>query len=134
MGNRHGPRQEPLPKVLLAPLVRAYDRTVEENVVIVDTEVKRQFAPKKPEAKQTFKPEAVKWAKDFVEQPSQFEINKADDYLRCMRKVSSRPKKNSSASGKRDVAQLGQQAKQLISPLKVLPTNQGLAADRKSVV
>ena len=52
MANRHGPRQEPLPKVPPAPPVRAYDRTVEENAVIVDAEVKRQFAPKKPEAKQ----------------------------------------------------------------------------------
>ena len=50
-----------------------------------------------------------------------------------MRKVSARPKKSSSASGKRDVAQLGQQAKQSISPLKVLPTNQGLAADIAAV-
>ena len=62
-----------------------------------------------------------------------FDINKADDYLRCMRKVSVRRKKSSSASGKRDVAQLGQQAKQSITPLKVLPTNQGFAVDIAAV-
>ena len=37
--------------------------------------------------------------------------------------------KSSSASGKRDVAQLGEQAKQSISPFKVLPTHQGFVAD-----
>ena len=79
--------------------------------MIVDVEVKRQFAPKKPEAKQTFKPKAVKWAKVFLVQPSQFVINKPDDYLRCMRKVSSHTTKSTSASGKRDVVQLGQHAK-----------------------
>ena len=46
-----------------------------------------------------------------------------------MRKTSSHTTRSSSASGKRDVAQLGEQAKQLISPLKVLPTDQGFAAD-----
>ena len=46
-----------------------------------------------------------------------------------MRRVHSHTTTSSSASGKRDVAQLGEQAKQSISPLKVLPTDQGSAAD-----
>ena len=84
--------------------------------------MKRQLAPRKPEPKQTFGPETKKWAKGFIEHPSQIEINRPDDYLRCL-------SSSSSGSGKRDVAQLREQAKQSISPLKVLPTDQSLAAD-----
>ena len=89
--------------------------------------MRSHFAPKKAEPKQIFTPEQKKWAKDFLEHPSQIEINRPDDYLRCIRRVRSHTT-SSSASGKSDVAQLGEQAKQSISPLKV-PTDQGPAAD-----
>ena len=122
MGFRHVPRQEPLPKVPKVPPPRAYDRTPEENAATVAADVKRQLAPRKPEPKKIFTPKQKK------EQPSQIEINRPDDYLRCMRRVRSHTTTSSSASGKRDIAQLGEQAKQSISPLKVLPTDQGSAA------
>ena len=96
--------------------------------MVVDAEVKRQLAPRIPEPKQKFDAQRIKWAKNFIKQPSQFEINKPDDYLRCMRRASSHTTRSSSASGKRDVAQLGEQAKRSISPLKV-PTHQGFVAD-----
>ena len=86
--------------------------TEEENAAIVEAEVKRQLAPRKPEPKQIFTPKQKKWAKEFLEHPSQIEINRPDDYLRCLRRASSHTTRSSSASGKRDVAQLGEQAKQ----------------------
>jgi len=57
-------------------------------------------------------------------------MNLPDDYSRILsRSARSHTTGSSSASGKRDVAQLGEQAKQSISPLKVLPTDQVLAAE-----
>ena len=56
--------------------------------------------------------------------PSQAEINAPDDYKRHLQKLSksqSAKTGSSSASMKRDVPQLGKQAKQNISPLKVDP-------------
>ena len=44
-----------------------------------------------------------------------------------MKTVSSKTT-SSSASGRRDVPQLGEQAKQSISPLKVVPSHQGFTA------
>jgi len=118
-------RKEPLPRVPPAPPKRPYDLTDEETAVIVAAEVKAHFAPRKPDEKQTFDPKTIRWAKDFIEQPSQIQMNLPDDYSRTLRRsASSHTTGSSSASGKRDVAQLGEQAKQSISPLKVLPTDQ----------
>jgi hypothetical protein len=61
--------------------------------------------------------------------PSQYELNKPDDYTRCLDKqveaVEEAKTKSASARGKRDVAQLGGQAKQSVSPLKVFASNAG---------
>ena len=69
----------------------------------------------------------------MLTQPSQYELRKLDDYKRCLDKQVNAKKEaiktSATARGKRDVAQLGVQAKQSISPLKVLPTNQGLTAE-----
>ena len=108
MGYRRGPREDPLPRVPPALPKRAYDLTVEETAVVVDADVKRQLAPRKPEPKKKIDAQSIKWAKNFIEQPSQFEINKPDNYLRYMRRASSHTTRSSSASGKRDVAQLGE--------------------------
>ena len=115
------PRQEPLPKVPKVPPPRPWERTVEENKAIVAADVKRQLAPKKPPPKQVYTGDQKKWATDFLNHPSQEEINRKDDYARCLGKISSSKKTSTSDSGKRkrDVAQLGAQSKQSISPFKV---------------
>ena len=56
-------------------------------------------------------------------------MNLPDDYSRILsRSARSHTTGSSSASGKRDIAQLGEQAKQPISPLKVLPTDQAITS------
>ena len=50
-------------------------------------------------------------------------------YLRCLRRTASGASGSSRGKEIKDVAQLGAQAKQSISPLKVLPTDQGLTAE-----
>ena len=95
--------------------------------MVVAAEVKAHLAPRKPVEKQTFDAKTIKWAKDFIEQPSQIQMNLPDDYSRALwRTPASSRTKGSSASGTRDVAQLGKQENQSISPLKVLPTDQTL--------
>ena len=77
--------------------------------MVVAAEVKGQLAPRKPEEKQTFNPKTIYWAKEFIEQPSQIQMNLPDDYSRILRRSArSRTTGSSSASGKRDVAQLGE--------------------------
>jgi hypothetical protein len=65
----------------------------------------------------------------MLTQPSQYELNKSDDYKRCLDKqvdVKAEAKKiSATARGKRDVAQLGAQAKKSISPLKVFASDAG---------
>lgn len=115
------PRQEPLPKVPKVPPPRPWERTVQENAAAVAADVKRQMAPKKPPPKQVYTGDQKKWATDFINHPSQVEINRKDDYARCLGRISSSKTTSTSDRGKRkrDVAQLGAQSKQLISPLKV---------------
>src|SRR4051812_1453991 len=103
--------------------------TDEETKAISDAQVKAFFAPKAPEPKQIFDLKAKKWAKGFLEQPSQYEINKADDYKRCLLRIGRKNSGNTTASngntpgnttassGKRDIAQLGMQANKSITPL-----------------
>jgi len=124
MGSSRKTREEPLPRVQPPLPKRAYDKTDEELKASVDADVQIHFAPKKPEPKQTFSAKEKKWAKAFIEHPSQIEINRPDDYVRCLRRVKA-PRR------KKGVAQLGEQSKQSISPLKVLPTDQGLTAEEK---
>ena len=80
--------------------------------------------------KQTFTAKENKWAIGFITEPSQYEKNKPDNYLRALSKSSSSPKtRSSTARGKRDVAQLGQQANQSIAPLVVIPSGHGSVTD-----
>ena len=65
-----------------APPKRPYDRTVEENRAEVAAYNKAFFAPKKPEPPQVFDEKTKKWAKSFLEQPSQISMNLESDYNR----------------------------------------------------
>ena len=96
-------------------------------------DVKKQLAPKKPPPKQVYTGDQIEWATEFLNHPSQEEINRKDDYARCLGKISSKKKTTTSDSGKRkrDVAQLGAQSKQSISPLKVT-TDKGSARAAKT--
>ena len=101
-------------RVKKEPPKLAYHMTDEENELFVRVEVKTHFAPKKKEQKQTFDPETVKWAKGFLEQPSQYDINKPDDYIRALKKVDASKPRSCTGSGlpaQRGIAQLGEQAK-----------------------
>ena len=92
-------------------------------------------SPKKKEPKQTFDPKTIKWAKGFLEQPSQYEINKPDDYTRALRKIDAATPRNVTGSGlpkPKDVAQLGEQAKKGISPLKVVTDMELAKATREA--
>jgi hypothetical protein len=84
-----GTRQEPLPKVLSSP--------PKENT---------QLYPKEPEPKRQHPPEHVYWAKSMLNEPSQYMKNAPDDYTCTLKKQYE----------KRDVPQLGQQAKKSIPP------------------
>jgi hypothetical protein len=72
---------------------------------------------------------------DLLKQPSQDELNKADDYTRTITKQIKKIKTSTSARGKRDVPQLGEQANQSIPHLKVLPEDvpQQQGVDMKTV-
>jgi hypothetical protein len=65
----------------------------------------------------------------MLTQSSQYELNKPDDYKRCLDKqVDAKEEANktsATARGKSDVAQLGAQAKKSISPLKVFASDAG---------
>ena len=66
--------------------------------------MKKQLAPKKKEPKQKFDEKTKKWAKSFIEQPSQVELNKLDDYLRCLRRTATALVRQSISAARRDVA------------------------------
>jgi hypothetical protein len=74
----------------------------------VKADVKRQFTPKRPPpSEEPVDPIAKAWAKGYLQQPLQYDLNKPDDYTHCLSKqVSSIKAISSSASGKRDVAEL----------------------------
>jgi hypothetical protein len=67
-----------------------------------------QLHPNKPDLEPPFPPKTIKWAIIFVNQPSQYELNKPDDYTRILKQQYE----------KTDVPQFRQQAKQSI-PLEV---------------
>jgi hypothetical protein len=81
--------------------MRPYDYTEEENREIIREYVQTQLHPKKPEPEPPFPPETIEWAKSFLNQPSQYELNKEDDYTHTFKKQIE----------KRDVPQLGKQVK-----------------------
>jgi len=113
----------PLPRVPHKNLpIRTYDRTNEENAAIAKAQCDAHFQKKKPEPAPVYTKMQKAYAKDFLNTQSQYELHhKPDDYLRTLRKEVEKSKSSKSASGKRrDVPQLGEQAKQSIPPLKVL--------------
>jgi hypothetical protein len=65
----------------------------------------------------------------MLTQPSQYELNKPDDYKRYLDKqvdaIEEAKTRSASARGKRDIAQLGAQAKKLVSLLKVFASDAG---------
>jgi hypothetical protein len=93
--------------------------------------VKRKLVALRPTStpKQVYTKKQKKWAIDMFTQPSQYELNKPDDYKHCLDKqveaIQEGKKTSATASGKRDVAQLGEQAKKSISPLKVFASDAG---------
>ena len=124
--NRPRPEPEPLTKVPKVPPRRPYDMTDNETEKWVQADTEAQIAKWKqsrlPEPTVVYTEEAIQWAKEFLSHPSQFELNKPDDYTRYMRRNRHpAPTSTSASSGKRDVPQLGEQPKQSISPLKVAP-------------
>src|SRR3954467_8289265 len=54
---------------------RPYDKTDEETNADVAAQVKAHFAPKKPEPKPVYNEKTKKWAKSFLDQPSQISMN-----------------------------------------------------------
>ena len=129
MGSRPKPRLEPLPKVPKVPPPRPYDvecTDQEEDRVWLQTESRRQFAEmaekRKPKPKEKYSEAQTQFAVSFLTQPSQISINRPDDYVRTMRKIPPGGKR------RRDVAQLGHQSNQSISPLKVA-TDMGSALE-----
>ena len=134
-GSQPQTRAVPLPRKPLALDIRAYDMTDAQTEAYVKADVKRQLAPKKKPEKQTFAPEVVEWVTGFLNQPSQFEINKPDDYTRALRKIDAATPRNVTGSGlpkPKDVAQLGEQAKKGISPLKVVTDMELAKATREA--
>jgi hypothetical protein len=86
-----------------------------------------------PPPKQVHTASQKKWATSFLNQPSQYDLNKPDDYTRSLYKqVEASKTRSTSASGKRDVAQLGEQAKQSVSPLKVFASYAGGSVSQPS--
>ena len=127
----------PLPSVPHKNLpIRAYDRTDEENAAIAEAEKDAHFQKKKPEPTPVYTEKEKTYALGFLNTKSQYELHhKPDDYVRTLQKEAQKSKSSRSASGskkgcsparkssrsaRRDVPQLGKQAKQSIPPLKVL--------------
>jgi len=90
-----------------------YDLTHEETRTVVAAEVKRHFAPQKPEPKEKLPEEVVV---RFVKNLSDPEPKLPSDYERSISKSYSEQRK----IGKK-VPQLGEQEQQSIPPLKVFP-------------
>ena len=102
-----------------------------EASVWLRTESRRQFAEmaekRKPKPKEKYSEAQTQFAVSFLTQPSQISINRPDDYVRTMRKIPPGGKR------RRDVAQLGRQSNQSISPLKVA-TDMGSALEKDHAI
>ena len=134
---RSSPKRKlsPLPKVPHANLpIRPYDRTDEENARIAKEHYDAQMKKKEPEPRPEYTEKQIAYAKYFMTLPSQYDLHhKPDDYTRTLQKEGQKSRSRASASGSKsssttskkrsDVPQLGQQAKQSIPPLRVLPEN-----------
>jgi hypothetical protein len=107
------------------------EKTAEEIEVEDRAKVKSKLAAlrRTPTPKQVYTMKQKEWAFDMLTQPLQYELNKPDDYKRCLDKqvdAKEEAKKTSAtARGKRDIAQLGAQAKKMISPRKVFASDAG---------
>jgi hypothetical protein len=121
------------PKKRMAKKAKAVSPPVEKTTEEIEAEdrakVKSKLAALRPTPtpKQVYTTKQKEWAFDMLTQPSQYELNKPDDYKRYLDKqvdVKEEAKKTSAtARGKRDVSQLGAQAKKLIFPLKVFTSD-----------
>jgi hypothetical protein len=115
-------------KAVLPPPVK---KTAKEIEVGDRAKVKRKLAALRPTPtpKQVYTQKQKQWAFDMLTQPSQYELNKPDDYKRCLDKQvdvkEEANKKSTTARGKRDVAQLRAHAKKSISLLKVFASDAG---------
>jgi hypothetical protein len=92
------------------------EKTAEEIEAEDRAKVKSKLAVLRPTPtpKQVYTTKQKEWAFDMLTQPSQYELNKSDNYKRCPDKqVHAIEAKKTSATprGKRDVAQLGARAK-----------------------
>ena len=110
-----------IPEPSLKPLpVLPYHMTPEETEAWVKADTERQLAPKQPPPKQTFTEANKKWAVGFLTQPRQYELNKDNNYTRALKKKVNEAEPGSTSRSsprkKRDVPQLGQQAKQTTPP------------------
>jgi hypothetical protein len=98
------------------------EKTAEEIEAEDRAKVKSKLAALRPTPtpKQVYTTKQKKWAIDMLTQPSQYELNKPDDYKRYLDKqvdaIKEAKKISVTARGKRDIAQLGAQAKKSISP------------------
>ena len=131
---RSSPKRQmtPLPRVPHKNLpIRTYDRTDEEIAATAKAELDAHFAKKIPKPAPVYTEMQKAFAQDFLNTKSQYELHhKPDDYLRTLQKEVEKSKSSKSASGgessksasvkRRDVSQLGEQAKQSIPPLNVL--------------
>jgi hypothetical protein len=124
------PKKRRAKKVKAVPLP-SIEKTAEEIEAEDRAKVKRKLAALRPTPtpKQVYTPKQKEWAFDMLIQPSQYELNKPDDYKRYLDKqVDAKEEANktsATARGKRDVAQLGSQTKKSISPLKVFASDAG---------
>jgi hypothetical protein len=123
------------PKKCKAKKVKAVPPPVEKTAEEIEAEDRAKFKRKlaalrpTPTPKQVYTTKQKKWAIDMLTQPSQYDINKPNDYKRCLDKqvdaIEEAKARSTSARGKRDVAQLGAQAKKSVSPLKVFASDAG---------
>jgi hypothetical protein len=105
------------------------EKTAEEIEAEDKAKMKSKLAALRltPTPKQVYTTKQKEWAIDMLTQPSQYELNKPDDYKRCLDKhvdaIEEAKKTSATVRGKRDVAQLGAQAKKSISLLKVFASD-----------
>ena len=138
------PKQPKLPKSLQMPPKRPYDLTEEENKAAVDAECKAWFLSLKLKRQGPPPPEEIPFhLKDhfrkWYDQLPGSHRRKQDDYERSLNKSlrdeleqnKEQKKAQSSSAPKivKKIPQLGEQDKQSVAPLKVLPENPGAQGD-----
>jgi hypothetical protein len=113
LSSNASPKKRRAKKVKVVP--PPVEKTPEEIEAEERAKVKRKLTALRPtpSPKQVFPERQKQWAISFLNQPSQYDLNKLDDYTCYLDKqVEAAGKtRNTSANGKRDVAQLKEQAK-----------------------